>query len=113
MTLLRELVQRQDLSVEQRWQTAEALYRRSPAGSEAEHLGMTLLRELVQRQDLSVKQIRETAEALYDNSPTGSEAQLLATYLLLRQLSQSSSANGKSDVYSILRDMVPQFHKLQ
>jgi hypothetical protein len=111
-TLLSELVQRPDLSVEQMRETAVVLYY-SPGGLQAQQLATTLLSELVQRPDLSVEQMRETAVVLYGSSPAGSQAQFLATRLLLRQLSQSCSANGKSDVYPILRNMVPQFHKLQ
>jgi hypothetical protein len=110
--MLRRLLERTDLSVEQVRETAESLYQSSPSGSDAQQLALTILRRLLERTDLSVEQVRETAESLYGRSPEGSDEQLFATSIMLTLLSHADKSEIKNDVYDMLRFMVPQFHKL-
>jgi hypothetical protein len=91
---------------------ATFLYNGRREGSGARRLAGTILRKLVERTDLSVGQKYEAATLLYSWNPERSEERLFATSVMITLLSHVERSGIKSDVYDMLRSMVPQFHKL-
>ena len=106
------LLQHPDLSVDQAFQTAVSLYQSSSPDSNAQKLATSRLASLLQYPDLSVDQACKATVLLYQSSSPDAEAKQLATSLLLILLSHSEGSTDNIDVYHILREMVPQFHKL-
>ena len=110
--MLKRLLERSDLSVEQVRDIAGSLCRWSAQGSEDKELaGGMLKRLLVERSDLLVEQVWEIAESLYSGSSEGSDDRQFATSVMLTPLLRSDKPANESDVYYMLRHMVPQFHK--
>jgi hypothetical protein len=112
VTSLVGLLERTDLSLKQMWKTAESLYLRSSKRSNARRLATRILKQLMERMDLPVKMVWKTAESLYNQRFNGSEEQLFAVSMMLPILSHIDKSEIESDVYGMLRSMVPQFHKL-
>ena len=100
------------LGIISRVEAAQVLYLYSPGGSEERRLATQMLSTLLQRPDLSVDQARQTAESLYQYNPEGSEERRLAMRMLLSLVQNCNLSGGWDEVYNILRQMVPQFHKL-
>jgi NACHT domain len=110
--MLKGLLERSDLSVEQVKQTTESFYHWIEQESRDKELARKVLKTLLGRSNLSVDQMGQIAESLYSYSPEGSDTRLFAASVILTLLSRPDKPKNESDVYYMLRDMVPQFHKI-
>lgn len=112
--LLITIIKHPNLSIDQTREIIASLIKSHARDLNAENPATMLLCILLARPDLSTDQAWETAIPLSFYSIEGSEDQIFAISTLLALISSSESvAKSKENVYSILRKMVPQFHKLQ
>jgi hypothetical protein len=107
------LLEHPDLFIEQIWQTAEPLLHPfDSTSSEQEQFIIVMLTKLLECPNLSVEQVRQTAEYLYWTSPQDSEHKYFAAEKLLSLVQKAPLTEDWDSVYTILRQMVPQFTRL-